>query len=963
MLDKIELFEGLSLRELQDIEKIAQRLSLKRGEVIFSQGEYARDLYIIESGQVEISIRDFFQARKPVAILKNGDFFGEMALFDKNSVRSATARTLQNTSLVVIPGDEFERLLQVKPQISFKLLAALSRRLKDSNTIVAAVPSQEKPMEGKLITVASPRNGFGKTLFATTMAHLLSRELPRKVLYIDLDLYFAEGTFFMGVFSPRSICDLAGTLGGSSIDREQLHRFLVRHSDSLFSLPGPNNFVEGEKLSPQDITGILKAARSHFDYIIVDSDSGMSDILLTSIDMADHVFFLIDTKDVLSLKSGVRYFHGLSHLNYPEERMNILASRVKETFDPEKIRRLFKFRVLGGLPEIAGYTPEYGQNPSLTHSNHGYCQVIRGLISGIFHETTIRPQEKKGNLFTRWFFDQDQSPPLSFHEPQPSISEQGQPTDPFINEGSLSVILKFIRTNIIYGNLHEARTQILQLLEFCRTSSLLYQCLGEILMIEKNYAEAIDAFRQAVKVDQKNHLAMGFLAQLTTDEELFLKAQGLLQEVINAHPNYPDQHNDMGKLLLQRRDFPGAAGSFQKALDLNPNYLEARINLAVSLGEQSNLPAAIQELEMVQPKNIRVHYLLGKFYYASGKFFEALENFRFATEINPAYFDVSQRFDQLQDYFQRITLLIDMHRQVLAAHQTFPDLHFKMGVLLSTVGKFPEAEQEFKETLRLKPDFEPATVYLQTLQERSKYPFREALGSPLQSANGVGTTHFQLTLSLDENNLRELSTNPKNLFLIRVKNNRSGKQAEWRRTPAEVGQGSLQIDCSPLGSIAKNDILLVFLFDQASGIMLSALPHWVSDHDCLEGRTTINLSTSFRSIVANHPFYTPVKYFFVNFISENLAGAISGATPEYQATLFNPSSGATCPGNPNPDKPAEINFVLMSQDGQDVVKAGDTLQLRIIDRDKNELFSMDFAVSRESIEQYTQTISLDDGVA
>lgn len=203
MLEQIDLFSSLSTKELRDIEQIALTRSVLRGEVIFSQGDFARDLFLVQNGQVEILLKDYKQDLKQVAVMRNGDFFGEMALFDKDSVRSATARALQNSTLIIIPGTGFERLLQEKPSISFKLLNALSKRLKDTSQKAVAgsssIVTAGTPTEARIITVASPRNGTGKSIFATTLAQILAHETSRRVLLIDLDFSFADSTYLLGI--------------------------------------------------------------------------------------------------------------------------------------------------------------------------------------------------------------------------------------------------------------------------------------------------------------------------------------------------------------------------------------------------------------------------------------------------------------------------------------------------------------------------------------------------------------------------------------------------------------------------------------------------------------------------------------------------------------------------------------------------------------------------------------------
>ena len=355
MLEQIDLFTSLSSKELRDIEQIAQTRAVSRGDIIFTQGDRARDLFLVENGQVEILLKDYKQDFKQVAVMRNGDFFGEMALFDKDSLRSATARALQNSSLIIIPGAGFERLLQEKPSISFKLLNALSKRLKDtSQKAVGGSPIAEHiATEAKVLTITSPRNGTGKSLFATTLAQILAAETTRRVLVVDLDFSFADATFLLGVVSPKSIIEMCHLIEKGDHSWDVLSRGLVRHAENFYSLPAPNNIVDGEKVRPGALIAMVKAMRKYFDYIILDTDSGINENLLNAIDLADRVFFLINLDTTRTIKSATRYFQGLGKLNYNEERFSLFAHRAKSDFNPEKYRGLFRL-----LPQRPASDPE-----------------------------------------------------------------------------------------------------------------------------------------------------------------------------------------------------------------------------------------------------------------------------------------------------------------------------------------------------------------------------------------------------------------------------------------------------------------------------------------------------------------------------------------------------------------------------------------------------------------------------
>lgn len=355
MLQTLELFSDLTEHECGDIEKIAQRMSARRGEIIFSQGDFSRDFFIIESGQVEIQIKSAMSDVQTLAILKNGDIFGEMALFDKHSARSATARSMLNSTLFKIPGETFEKLLKERPGISFKLLGALSRRLKATTAQLSFPKTAAARHECRSILVGAPRNGVGKTTCAISLSHLLSQEAEKKVLFIDLDMWFADATYFLGTYSIRSILDMLEHVHGETMPWETLSKYIVPSGQRLSILPGPANIVDGERLNRDNLTRVLKAVRSHFDFVVIDTDCRIDEIFLTAVDMADHVYFLVDASDLYAVKSSARYFHGFSRLNFPENRMTLLASRCFPDFDLRKSQKIFKYPVRGILPQMEAY--------------------------------------------------------------------------------------------------------------------------------------------------------------------------------------------------------------------------------------------------------------------------------------------------------------------------------------------------------------------------------------------------------------------------------------------------------------------------------------------------------------------------------------------------------------------------------------------------------------------------------
>lgn len=100
----------------------------KDGEVIILQGEVGNCMYVVQEGQVEVLLQD---GDKEVHLhkLTAGEFFGEMAVFDRD-VRSATVRALGDARVLTVDKKNFMRRVHEDPSLAFRLVEAMSHRIR-----------------------------------------------------------------------------------------------------------------------------------------------------------------------------------------------------------------------------------------------------------------------------------------------------------------------------------------------------------------------------------------------------------------------------------------------------------------------------------------------------------------------------------------------------------------------------------------------------------------------------------------------------------------------------------------------------------------------------------------------------------------------------------------------------------------------------------------------------------------
>lgn len=100
----------------------------KAGDVIFRQGDPAQELFIIQSGEVEIRLGNRLLERLP-----QYSIFGEMALID-SAPRSATAIAASDAKLVPVSEKQFLFLISNTPYFALNVMRVMARRLRAANT-------------------------------------------------------------------------------------------------------------------------------------------------------------------------------------------------------------------------------------------------------------------------------------------------------------------------------------------------------------------------------------------------------------------------------------------------------------------------------------------------------------------------------------------------------------------------------------------------------------------------------------------------------------------------------------------------------------------------------------------------------------------------------------------------------------------------------------------------------------
>jgi CRP-like cAMP-binding protein len=111
----------------------------KDGEVITRQGDVGDCMYVIQKGQVQVVVeRDGVET--PLRIANEGEFMGEMAIFDHEE-RSATLRALGEARLLTIDKKNFLKRIHSDPSLAYRLVQTMSKRVRDLSNEIANLRS------------------------------------------------------------------------------------------------------------------------------------------------------------------------------------------------------------------------------------------------------------------------------------------------------------------------------------------------------------------------------------------------------------------------------------------------------------------------------------------------------------------------------------------------------------------------------------------------------------------------------------------------------------------------------------------------------------------------------------------------------------------------------------------------------------------------------------------------------
>jgi CRP/FNR family cyclic AMP-dependent transcriptional regulator len=137
ILARTDFFADASPEALRTVAESGHELNLIRGDILFNEGDPPESLFLVLRGRLAIALANPIDRRESVvALMENGDLFGEMGMLD-DGARSAMARALEPTTVLSIPYDKVLSMFEENPKLLWNVTRLLAQRIRVTDEALA----------------------------------------------------------------------------------------------------------------------------------------------------------------------------------------------------------------------------------------------------------------------------------------------------------------------------------------------------------------------------------------------------------------------------------------------------------------------------------------------------------------------------------------------------------------------------------------------------------------------------------------------------------------------------------------------------------------------------------------------------------------------------------------------------------------------------------------------------------
>lgn len=202
----------------------------------------------------------------------------------------------------------------------------------------------------KVISFFSSKGGVGKSILALNSAIVLSKDIRKKVLLVDLDLQFGDISMMVNQYNQKNFLDAIDD--GQCDSYENIKPYLYSYNENLDILFAPTKPEAAEYIGKESIEKIMKVFQKQYDFIIVDTGINFNDSTLYVLDISKYILY-ISTMEIVSLKNTKLGLQVMNSLNYDNQKVKVVINRCTSSYGITKgdAMNVFKDNIFSMIPE------------------------------------------------------------------------------------------------------------------------------------------------------------------------------------------------------------------------------------------------------------------------------------------------------------------------------------------------------------------------------------------------------------------------------------------------------------------------------------------------------------------------------------------------------------------------------------------------------------------------------------
>lgn len=252
---------------------------------------------------------------------------------DEDALEQIEAATLQvpSTPVVLVSPDQALAFLKsamragVRDVLPTPITRGTVQRavdyVQESKSITSRFPGA-----GSMVLAFVPvKGGSGVTFLATNLAETLA-EQHKRVLVIDLNLYFGDAALYITTDRKptASVVDMA--LQAGRLDAVLLESSVLRTQGNVHILPAPDMPGQLDAVTPDALNAIILQARMEYDFVILDMSHTLDPVAVKALDLADRIYMTLQLSlpAIQGVKRLATVFHGLG---YASSKLSVVVNR------------------------------------------------------------------------------------------------------------------------------------------------------------------------------------------------------------------------------------------------------------------------------------------------------------------------------------------------------------------------------------------------------------------------------------------------------------------------------------------------------------------------------------------------------------------------------------------------------------------------------------------------------------